>query len=136
MPGFYPEAIELLRKALPKVEPFQLKLDNLSVLEHKKDATLCLRASDETAIQNLVKEILVVFPQCTDLLGHKTRRRQNGQKWDYVPHVSIRKYSSPWKADKVDQNADESYFTTEFLLKEVYVLNRVSGDPFEVGPSP
>ena len=133
MPVHYKEASKLLREALCKVQPFDITLEYFDFIAHAKSSSLILSGAHEQ-IRNLVKEILLVFPQCSDLLcragGNSLRGRWEAE--NFLPHVTLRKYGNKLKASRVAYKLNSNWKPITFKLKEIYILHRVAGDPFEV----
>jgi len=69
--------------------------------------------------------ILKVFPQCNDQIA----RSKTGR---YVAHMTIASLTSEEAACAEIERIKESWIPLSFELKELYLLFRIGGDPFEV----
>eukprot|EP00027_Filamoeba_sp_ATCC50430_P005154 CAMPEP_0168551570 /NCGR_PEP_ID=MMETSP0413-20121227/6243_1 /TAXON_ID=136452 /ORGANISM="Filamoeba nolandi, Strain NC-AS-23-1" /LENGTH=388 /DNA_ID=CAMNT_0008582105 /DNA_START=50 /DNA_END=1212 /DNA_ORIENTATION=+ len=124
---YFPQAAAIMQEALKNFPPFQIKFDKFNYFVHNKSATLYLEpeTEDPNVLQNLMQEVLKVFPQCNDSV-------KRGKGTGYVPHLSIAKFPSEESLKQHLNQIKQNWQPISFLCTELYILNRVQGDPFEV----
>jgi len=122
----FEEAAQLLTEALRSVQPFKVRLGSFNFFDHKKSCTLYLEPEfePEDGLQNLLDACLKVFPQCNDLV----LRSDSGR---YIPHMSLGRFKNKRELNIALTKIKRNWQPIEFVVKEIYLLARQGGDPFE-----
>eukprot|EP01124_Arcella_intermedia_P016084 TRINITY_DN2261_c0_g1_i1.p1 TRINITY_DN2261_c0_g1~~TRINITY_DN2261_c0_g1_i1.p1 ORF type:complete len:886 (-),score=277.32 TRINITY_DN2261_c0_g1_i1:3-2660(-) len=120
----YERAAEILREVLRTVRPFTVTLKKLNYFSMKGSCMLYLEPEFEPkdGIFSLLSAVLSVFPHCSDQL-------KNGK---FVPHMSIARFKKESELLSAKTIIERSWQPVMFTVKELYLLSRVEGDPFEV----
>uniref|UniRef100_A0A6B2LBL6 Uncharacterized protein n=1 Tax=Arcella intermedia TaxID=1963864 RepID=A0A6B2LBL6_9EUKA len=116
-----------MREELKDFEPFEVHLRNLNYFIHSKTVSLFLEPETEppNSFQNLLQRCMNVFPQCNDvLLKSKTKT--------YEPHMTIAKFFSATDMKEELERIKANWKPISFKVKELYLLSRFGGNPFEV----
>jgi len=132
-PSFNPEAAELLKTALQEVHPFAVKLEKFNAISQTSADTIGIFPKSDN-LEILLTKILEVFPQCNDLCTRGAprlvgRRRIKGTH--FLPYLSLKRCDHS-ETYALMEELESTWKPIEFLLKEVYILYRTGGDPFEV----
>jgi len=117
-------AAELLRPALKTLQPFMVKLSKFGYFTFRESAMLYLEPEIEPkdGLQKLLDTISCIFPQCTDQI--------KGGK--FTAHVSVARFNNEAQLLAAKPLIERNFQTLLFKVKEIYILSRIEGDPFEV----
>ncbi len=66
-----------------------------------------------------------IFPHCSNTIA----KSKNGK---FVPHLSIAKFENKGQMLKEMERLKQNFVPVSFIVKEIYMLFRKGGDPFEV----
>eukprot|EP01125_Pyxidicula_operculata_P013036 TRINITY_DN4303_c0_g1_i1.p1 TRINITY_DN4303_c0_g1~~TRINITY_DN4303_c0_g1_i1.p1 ORF type:complete len:333 (-),score=60.37 TRINITY_DN4303_c0_g1_i1:59-1057(-) len=121
------EAAELLKPVLKNIKPFKVILNKLNYFVNKTSCMLYAEPEFDppTGLQDLLDAITQVFPHCND----QTKKSKNGK---YVAHLSLSRFKDEKELLENKPQFEKDWAPHEFLVKEIYLLNRKGHDPFEV----
>jgi hypothetical protein len=70
----------------------------------------------------MMDKLIKLFPQC----NHSIR---NGR---FTPHISVGRFDSESQMKTVLQDLQKNWKPIKFMAKELYIIERIGIDPFEV----
>jgi hypothetical protein len=120
------QAHKLLQAALTNVQPFTITLEKFNFIQHTTWCTLYLepKITPPKALDNLLTEVLKVFPQCDDWL-------KKNKEQIFLPHISIGRFRTKDECLKERKRLQTNWEPIKFPMKEIYIMYRVGNDPFE-----
>eukprot|EP01090_Pellita_catalonica_P023560 TRINITY_DN9784_c0_g1_i3.p1 TRINITY_DN9784_c0_g1~~TRINITY_DN9784_c0_g1_i3.p1 ORF type:complete len:353 (+),score=50.73 TRINITY_DN9784_c0_g1_i3:124-1059(+) len=122
------KAAKLLEVALKDCAPFTVIFKKCGFFLHQKSATLYLEPTFDppNALQDLLSKIVKIFPQCDDLI----KRSKTGK---FIPHLTLARFKSKRDLNMVLTQLEKAWkLPIKFELKELYLLTRKGGNPFQV----
>ncbi len=123
----FPQAAELIGRAVQSVGPFRLRLTQLRSFTHRFSHTLWLEPSTDPPgkLQQLQATLRELFPQCPE--------QSEKSPWGYTPHLSVGQFSGSCEAlaDRL-QEWQKDWKPLEFPVGEVCFISRRGEEPFEL----
>jgi len=116
-----------LRKVLKTIPPFKCKLQKFGYFKHQRSCSLFLEPEFDppNALTLLLQKISNLFPQCND-------QESKSNTGKYIAHMTVASFRSMEKMIQVKERLEEMWVPIEFVVKEIYLLNRKGGDIFLV----
>ncbi|HLO84433.1 MAG TPA: poly(A) polymerase [Nostocaceae cyanobacterium] len=120
--SYFAEAVEIIKPALAKLQPFQITLAEFGTFTHRKNSTAWLRpvAEPETALHELQAVLQNLFPQCNE----QSQKSANG----FTPHLSVGQFPSP----AIAFSELPEWHPVSFTVDSVALISRKGDQPFEV----
>lgn len=125
--GFLPEnyfaqAVELIKPALAKLQPFTITLTEFATFTHHKNATAWLRpvCEPETALHDLQAILQSLFPQCDE----QSKKSEHG----FTPHLSVGQFPNAALAF----SELPPWTPVSFNVDSIALISRQGNQPFEV----
>merc|ERR1712216_219755 len=130
--GFLPEdhfaeALIAMEPVVRKHGPFEVRLEELTLLEHANSASLVIIPSyNADILLALQQELQALFPACID---------QSSHEFGFQPHLTLGKFEGDsWADDARRWKADlaKAWRPITFVVSEVCMIARTGDQPFGV----
>lgn len=120
---FFPEAVEVIAKAVAGIPAFTLQLARFRCFVHNRGtATVWLEPEPTEAVRGLQAVLQSAFPQCDDV----TRFPEG-----YTPHLSIGQ-STAQGVENFVARLQKDWQPFQFLVSELALISRPEDGPFAV----